>query len=56
MSRKVIVFGFKEATPEHIYGSAAVILAPVIGYYLIAGRGTPVAQDSQTTRDVDGKP
>ncbi|MHB8165474.1 MAG: phosphate-starvation-inducible PsiE family protein [Sulfuricella sp.] len=55
MPRRVIVFDFKEATPERIYGSAAVIPAPVIGYYLIAVRGTPVAHDSQTTRDVDGK-
>lgn len=56
ISRKVIVFDFKEVTPEHIYGSAAVILALVIGYYLIAMRGVPAAHNSQTTRDLDGKP
>jgi Ca2+/Na+ antiporter len=56
ISRKVIVFDFKETTPEHIYGSAAVILALVIGYYLITVRGAPAAHDSRTTRDIDGKP
>lgn len=56
ISRKVIVFDFKEVGPEHIYGSAAVILALVIGYYLIAMRGVPAAHNSQTTRDIDGKP
>ena len=56
ISRKVIVFDFKETTPEHIYGSAAVILALAIGYYLIAVRGAPAAHDSLTTRDIDGKP
>lgn len=56
ISRKVIVFEFKEVGPEYIYGSAAVILALVIGYYLIVVRGTPVAHDSRITRDIDGKP
>lgn len=56
ISRKVIVFDFKEVGPEHIYGSAAVILALVIGYYLIAMRGVPAAHDSLTTRGIDGKP
>jgi len=56
ISRKVIVFDFKEVGPEHIYGSAAVILALVIGYYLIAMRGVPAAHNSQTTRNLDGKP
>lgn len=56
ISRKVIVFDFNETVPEHIYGSAAVILALVIGYYLIAVRGAPAAHDTQTTRDIDGKP
>ena len=56
ISRKVIVFEFSEVGPEYLYGSAVVTLALVIGYYLIAVRGAPPAQDSQTTRDVDGKP
>lgn len=56
IARKVIVFDFNETTPEHIYGSAAVVLALVIGYYLIAVRGAPVAHDTQTTRGLDGKP
>ncbi len=56
ISRKVIVFDFNEVIPEHIYGSAAVILALVIGYYLIAVRGDPSAHDAQTTRNNDGKP
>lgn len=56
ISRKVIVFDFNETIPEHIYGSAAVILALVIGYYLIAVRGVPAAHNSQTTRNLDGKP
>lgn len=56
ISRKVIVFDFNETTPEHIYGSAAAILALVIGYYLIAIRGVPAAHNSQTTRTLDGKP
>ena len=56
ISRKVIVFDFKETIPEHIYGSAAVILALAIGYYLIAVRGAPAAQDTQIKRNFDGKP
>jgi len=53
ISRKVIVFDFKEVDPEHIYGSAAVILALVIGYYLIAVRGVPATHGSRTTRNSD---
>ena len=53
ISRKVIVFDFKEVGPEHIYGSAAVILALVIGYYLIAVRGVPAIHGSRTTRNSD---
>jgi len=56
ISRKVIVFEFKEIGPEYLYGSAAVTLALVIGYYLIAVRGAPAAHDPRATRDVDGKP
>ncbi len=56
ISRKVIVFDFEDTTPEHLYGTAAVILALVIGYYLIVTRGSPAAHDSRTTRDIDGKP
>ena len=55
ISRKVIVFDFSETIPAHIYASAAVIFALVIGYYLIVIRGAPAAHDSRTTRDVDGK-
>ena len=54
ISRKVIVFEFKEIGPEYLYGSAAVTLSLVIGYYLIAVRGAPAAQDTQTKRDFDG--
>jgi uncharacterized membrane protein (DUF373 family) len=56
ISRKVIVFEFKEIGPEYIYGSAAVILALAIGYYLIVIRGVSAAHDSRATRSVDGKP
>jgi len=56
ISRKVIVFEFNEVGPEYLYGSAAITLALVIGYYLIAVRGAQAAHVSQTTRDVDGKP
>lgn len=55
ISRKVIVFEFKEIGPEYLYGSAVVILSLVIGYYLIAVRGAPAAHDSQTTKNLDGK-
>lgn len=55
ISRKVIVFEFKEVGPEYLYGSAAVIFALVIGYYLIAIRGIPAAQHPQTKEDVDEK-
>jgi len=56
ISRKVIVFDFNETTPEHIYGSAAAILALAIGYYLIAVRGAPTAQDTKTKKGFDEKP
>jgi len=56
ISRKVIVFDFNETIPEHIYGSAAVIFALVIGYYLIVVRGAQIAHGTQTTRGTDGKP
>jgi len=56
ISRKVIVFEFSEVGPEYLYGSAAVILALVIGYYLIAVRGALTVLDTKTTKDVDGKP
>lgn len=39
IARKVIVFDFNEVGPQHIYGTAAVTLALVVGYYLIALRG-----------------
>jgi uncharacterized membrane protein (DUF373 family) len=39
IARKVIVFDFNEIGPEHIYGTAAVTLALVVGYYLIALHG-----------------
>jgi uncharacterized membrane protein (DUF373 family) len=55
ISRKVIVFDFKEVAAEHIYGSAAVILALVIGYYLIAVRSAPASGEAQTTGNSDGK-
>ncbi len=55
ISRKVIVFDFNEMSPEYIYGSAAVILALVVGYYLIAVRGVPAAHNSQK-EDLNGKP
>lgn len=52
IARKVIVFDFKEVGPEHIYGTAAVTLALVVGYYLIAQRaGTRrAAADSNTSQ------
>ncbi len=53
ISRKVIVFDFNEVTPEHIYGSAAVILALVIGYYLIAVRGVQAAHKGQPPKDFE---
>lgn len=39
IARKVIVLDFKEVSPEHIYGTAAVSFALVVGYYLIVVRG-----------------
>lgn len=39
IARKVIVFDYKEVSPQHIYGTAAVALALVVGYYLIALHG-----------------
>lgn len=39
IARKVIVLDFKEVGPEHIYGTAAVTFALVVGYYLIVLRG-----------------
>ncbi|MDP3687265.1 MAG: phosphate-starvation-inducible PsiE family protein, partial [Sulfurimicrobium sp.] len=56
ISRKVIVFEFSEVVPEYLYGSAVVILALVIGYYLIAVRGAGAAHALKTTKDIDGKP
>lgn len=35
IARKVIIFDFEEVTPPYIYGSAAVILALGITYWLI---------------------
>lgn len=55
ISRKVIVFEFKEVGPEYLYGSAVVILSLVIGYYLIAMRGAPAVHDSKMTKDVGEK-
>ena len=46
ISRKVIVFDFDEVIPPFIYGSAAVILALSVGYYLIAVRGAPPKRTS----------
>ncbi|MBL8407806.1 MAG: phosphate-starvation-inducible PsiE family protein [Candidatus Accumulibacter sp.] len=56
ISRKVIVFDFKEMTAEYMYGSAAVIFALVIGYYLIAVRGAQTAQASRVKRNLDEEP
>jgi uncharacterized membrane protein (DUF373 family) len=53
ISRKVIVFDFKETAPEYIYSSAGVILALVIGYYLIALRGVPISH-GEATRGSEG--
>lgn len=36
IARKVIVFDFKDITPQYIYATAAVVLALGITYYLIA--------------------
>lgn len=54
IARKVIVLDFKEVSPQHIYGTAAVTFALVIGYYLIVLRGrargaTPDSNPSQGT-------
>lgn len=52
IARKVIVFDFNEVGPEHMYGTAAVAFALVVGYYLLAlhgrsGRGEAEANPSQ---------
>lgn len=39
IARKVIVFDFDQVGPLHIFGTAAVTVALVIGYYLIALHG-----------------
>ena len=38
IARKVIIFDFEQLTPHYIYGTAAVILALGITYWLIAKR------------------
>lgn len=53
IARKVIVFDFKEVGPEHIYGTAAVTLALVVGYYLIALRG-PIHRAEQDSKPSQG--
>jgi len=50
IARKVIVIDFKEVGPEHIYGTAAVTLALVVGYYLIARRGDARRTAAQTSQ------
>lgn len=52
VARKVIVLDFKEVGPEHVYGTAAVTFALVIGYYLIvvcggARRAVPDSNPAQ---------
>ena len=38
ISRKVIIFDFEEITPPYIYGTAAVVLALGVTYWLITKR------------------
>lgn len=39
IARKVIVLDFNEVAPEHVYGTAAITFALIIGYYLVVVRG-----------------
>lgn len=54
ISRKVIVSDFDEVNPHYIYGSAAVILALSIAYYLIALHGAPAKPVPLTASNLDG--
>ena len=38
IARKVIILDFGEVSPEYVYGTAAITIALVIGYYLIVVR------------------
>jgi len=40
IARKVIIFDFEKITPDYIYGSAAVILALGITYWLITKKNS----------------
>ncbi|MDZ7620636.1 MAG: phosphate-starvation-inducible PsiE family protein [Patescibacteria group bacterium] len=48
IARKVIILDFKELAPEYVMGTAAVVLAMSIGYWLV------VKKDSQTSRQEHG--
>lgn len=40
IARKVIIFDFDELTPMYIFGTAAVVLALGITYWLVSHQGT----------------
>lgn len=46
IARKVIILDFKNVSPEHIYGTAAVTFALIVGYYLIVVRANAIPKSN----------
>ena len=53
VARKVIVFDFKETSPPYLFGTATVVLALGLVYWLIVVKGGP-RQSEDERSDVDG--
>lgn len=53
IARKVIILDFSEVGPGHIYGTAAITFALVVGYYLLTvhGRARRPEADPSTLQD-----
>ena len=44
IARKVIILDFKELNPEYVWGTASVVLAMSIGYWLVSKRDTEASK------------
>jgi uncharacterized membrane protein (DUF373 family) len=56
ISRKVIIFDFKELTPMYIFATASVVLALGITYWLISKKEEkiiPESVDSDSSKNIN---